>query len=110
MCLGVVKGELDGGVELVAVHYELLQLLLRPLPDKEDVINESPTQMHCCSDCSLICTGENTFHQIDYSKVAKTTKGDLVKLNVGGKRMDTSRATLCSEPRSMLVEFHNYVA
>ena len=26
----VVKGEFDGGVEVVAVHHELLQLLLRP--------------------------------------------------------------------------------
>ena len=33
----VVKGELDGGVEVVAVLDELLQLLLRPLPDKKDL-------------------------------------------------------------------------
>ena len=38
----VVKGELDRGVKGVAVHHELLQLLLRPLPDKEVVIDEPP--------------------------------------------------------------------
>ena len=46
----VVEGELDGGVEVVAVHHELLQLLLRPLPDEKDVINVSPPHVHCCSD------------------------------------------------------------
>ena len=45
----VVKGELDRGVKGVAVHHELLQLLLRPLPDKEDVIYEPPPEVDCCS-------------------------------------------------------------
>ena len=45
----VVKGELDRGVKGVAVHHELLQLLLRPLPDEEDVIDEPPPHVDCCS-------------------------------------------------------------
>ena len=45
----VVEGELDGGVVVVAVHHELFQLLLQPLPDEEDVINEPPPHVHCCS-------------------------------------------------------------
>ena len=38
------------------------------------------------------------------SEVAKKMGGDVIKLNVGGIRMDTSRSTLCSEPRSMLAK------
>ena len=41
----VVKGELDRGMETVAVHHELLELLLRPLPDEEDVIYKPPPEM-----------------------------------------------------------------
>ena len=38
-----------------------------------------------------------------FVKVVTAMSSDLIKLNVGGERIDTSLTTLCSEPRSTLV-------